>query len=68
MLGVVTVHTVVSLLAPVAPSDRVATAMLIILLPFWWLFGLALLGFLALTAKRGMRLGYVASNNRWRGP
>jgi hypothetical protein len=67
MVAAVTAHIGVSLLAPVAPIGRFATAILIISLPFWWLFALALLGFLALAARVRTRLR-LRPNNRWRGP
>jgi len=60
MIGAVTAHIVVSLLAPVAPFGRFATAILIIFVPFWWLFALALLGVLALAARVRTRLRYAA--------
>src|SRR5215472_5772472 len=51
MVSAITAHIVASLFAP-APFGGLATGIwLIIHLPFWWLFAVALLGILALAAR-----------------
>jgi hypothetical protein len=60
MASAITAHVIASQLAP-APFGGFATGIsTIIHVPFWWLFALAFLGVLALTARSRRRVSYAA--------
>ena len=60
MVSAIAAHIVTSLFTA-APFGGLATGIsLIIHVPFWWLFALALLGILALTARSRQHVSYAA--------